>query len=155
MDIPKYLESPSFHETPARSSNPFPLARGKSSQWLEALQKPHLSQALCKTMLFLFKICHHNLHCLWNNKGLLGKNISYSGRKKLIQSKQFQDRNNKRWQEVEEGVWECVSGVFRQGGGRAKDMHLQSGGLVHVGALSCDLERCLLERKPGVHLTCC
>ena len=45
----------------------------KNSQWLEALQKPHLSQAFCKTMLCLFKICHHSLHCLRKNKGLLGK----------------------------------------------------------------------------------
>ena len=45
----------------------------KNSQWLEALQKPHLSQAFCMTMLCLFKICHHNLHCLRNNKGLRGK----------------------------------------------------------------------------------
>lgn len=127
-----------------------PLLERKISQWLEALQKPHLSQASCKTMLFFLRsattssIASGITSVYWENTfPTLGGNSLYN-------------QNNYRTRIISTGKnWKNMCGsVFRECSirvvVRGKKINLHSGELVDIEAFSCDLGLCLLERKSPV-----
>lgn len=129
-----------------------PLLKRKILQWLEALQKPHLSQASCKTMLFFLRSATTSsiasgISVYWENTfPTLGGNSLYN-------------QNNYRTRIISAGKnWKNMCGsVFRECSVRVvvrgKKINLHSGELVDIEALSCDLGLCLLERKSRVILS--
>lgn len=135
------------------------LAREKNFTWLEALQKPHLSQAPYKTMPFSVQdllpsfIASGVTRVSWENTfPTRGGNNLY-------------DQNDDRTRIIRTGrtcvgvlCWERSTSVvteykyYIQWG---DNINLQRRELANPGAVSCDVGFSLLERKPGVVPMCC